>query len=146
MSGWQRVPAREDPLRTATLQLTADPASAGVARRFLRGRLDQWEVTDGREDQVVLLASELVSNGVSHARSPMTLTLTLQPPGCLRIELRDDSPDALVVAPAPTYAEQGRGLAMVEALSDHWGVQQLATCGKVVWFELDAVTTSFAPH
>jgi anti-sigma regulatory factor (Ser/Thr protein kinase) len=66
--------------------------------------------------------------------------------GRLRVEVVDGSstlPAAPV--PAPLDAEGGRGLVLVEALADRWGVERRAE-GKCLWFELAAVPALPAPE
>lgn len=108
--------------------------SATEARRFAERTLASWQCLD-LIGTVVLLVSELVVNAVSHAGSAATLRLALD--GCmLRVEVDDTSP--VVPEPKVTSAGDsgGRGLMIVEALADRWGVDPTAS-GKAVWFELD---------
>ena len=71
-----------------------------------------------------------------HARSAPRLELSLAAGG-LRVEVEDDDP----TRPGPVVdvrpgAGSGRGLRLVDQLSDSWGVDA-ADPGKVVWFALD---------
>jgi anti-sigma regulatory factor (Ser/Thr protein kinase) len=103
--------------------------------------LRQWGVP-ALVDTAELLASELVTNALQHTRGGAVLTATLTPgPGHrLRIEVQD----SLAGRPRPRPADMagdhgtsGRGLLLVQALADTWGVRARAG-GKVVWFELAA--------
>lgn len=135
--GLERVPVRNDESpRSATVRLRPDPASAGAARRFVASTLVEWRWR-GSLDEVVLLTSELVANGVGHAASPLVLTL-IRDGECVRVELSDSSAAHPVLRAVPPDAERGRGLALVEALSRRWGFERVPADGKVVWFEISA--------
>lgn len=87
-------------------------------------------------DQIQLLVSELVSNVVRHARTPMRLSL-FRRGDHFRVEVRDDDPrpmNATAACPA-TDSLGGRGMFLVSALASTWGVNS-NTRGKTVWFEL----------
>ena len=85
-----------------------------------------------------LLTSELVTNVVLHSASEnLTVAIVVEEPWC-RVSVEDGDVEVLPDrrAPAPTDTG-GRGLLLVEALSERWDVE-IATepPGKVVWFEL----------
>jgi anti-sigma regulatory factor (Ser/Thr protein kinase) len=86
-------------------------------------------------DLAVLLANEIVTNAVLHARTSFTLAAVVSQNEVLRVIVKDDNPRLPQVALAPTDAASGRGLMMVQALADHWGIDSDET-GKRVWFEL----------
>lgn len=105
-------------------------------RRALRALLRQWG-RHGRSDVAELLASELVTNALVHTDRDAVLTAALGPRG-LRVEVRDlasrwPRPRAVDAGDSTS----GRGLLLVQALADAWGVRAHAV-GKTVWFELDA--------
>lgn len=110
-----------------------DSRAARHARQFARETLTAWGV-GGSEDTVALLVSELVTNAVLHARTQVEVRL--EGDGrLLRIEVRDRNTRRPVRERVPVDATTGRGLALVEAVADRWGVQPHAD-GKVVWCEL----------
>ena len=83
-------------------------------------------------DRAVLVANELVTNAVAHARTEIRLRLELRGDR-LHIAVRDGSPGLLrLVAPDP-QAEGGRGLWLIEQLARSWGVNRHPDGGKVVW-------------
>jgi anti-sigma regulatory factor (Ser/Thr protein kinase) len=86
---------------------------------------------------VAVLANELVSNAVVHARTDVLLRLELRG-DLLHIAVRDGSPRLLrlVAAPDP-QAQGGRGLWLVEQLASGWGVNRHPAGGKVVWCTLN---------
>lgn len=119
--------------RRVQVELAPVPASAGIARRFLRAALREWG-WEGPTDELVLAANEVVTNAVVHARSSFTLTL-VESNGRTRVEVRDRSfREPLRIRTAgPTTS--GRGLELVDRLVDTWGVE-MADDGKIVWFEI----------
>lgn len=125
--------------QTASLTLDDDPRSAGIARRFLRGTLADWGVDDDPVETAQLCLSELVTNAVIHAGASSDLTLTLDD-GLLTVAVRDHGgsggPDAQVVEDEDPMRVFGRGLVLVDALSDSWGSVRDAV-GTTSWFVLD---------
>ncbi|MCX5203375.1 ATP-binding protein [Streptomyces sp. NBC_00237] len=115
----------------------ADLTAVAEARRALRELLRHWGQPDCT-DVAELLTSELVTNALIHTESDAELTATLAA-STLRVEVRDQ----LSRMPEPRLAScdentHGRGLLLVQALADAWGVRmQGHGPGKVVWFELD---------
>jgi anti-sigma regulatory factor (Ser/Thr protein kinase) len=89
----------------------------------------------GREPlrrKATLVTSELVSNGLRHARGGLVLQVLALPDGVV-VAVADDSPAPPVVrANAHKLAEDGRGLLIVERISDQLGWARTPT-GKVVW-------------
>ncbi|MBD0738209.1 ATP-binding protein [Streptomyces sp. CBMA29] len=116
--------------------------SAQAARHHLRDVLDRWELRD-LADAAELVVSELVTNAVRHARGADRLIETRYQPtpdGGLRIEVHDADDRVPVVRQASAQDESGRGLHLVEALTDgRWGVLPRAhregagAVGKFVW-------------
>jgi anti-sigma regulatory factor (Ser/Thr protein kinase) len=87
-------------------------------------------------DKTRLLVTELATNAVTHANSPIRLTVV--PSGDrVRVEVRDDDPHPInpPCRPEPE-SEHGRGLWLVAALSRSWGVNRNEK-GKTIWFEVD---------
>lgn len=88
----------------------------------------------GDQDVLVLLVSEIATNAILHGAGDVRIRL-LRTHLRLRVEVGDDSIDLPAVRTPRADAEGGRGLALVEALSDSWGTDVQAG-GKTVWFEL----------
>jgi anti-sigma regulatory factor (Ser/Thr protein kinase) len=139
--------ARDDLVATAAYQPVAPAAAA--ARRFVRDTLRSWELTGRSEDQdalvddAVLLTSELVTNAVLHAGTPVQVTCRLvgdELNGAVEIavldrrpaELRLDVPKATAEAAERT---NGRGLQLPSQLASAWGVTY-ARAAKAVWFRI----------
>ena len=121
------------------LLLAPIPTAAAVARVFVRDVCQYWQLALPDETllvRAVLLANELVANAVVHAHTDIRLRLELRGDR-LHIGVRDGDPRLLhLVTPAPE-AEGGRGLWMVEQLSQAWGVHPHRSGGKVVWCTLN---------
>jgi anti-sigma regulatory factor (Ser/Thr protein kinase) len=111
-----------------------DPAAVGAARAFVRTTLRTWGLQVFEHDAEVL-ASELVTNAVLHARTEMRLTLAAGDDGSLRVSVFDENPRLPISAGALDGATSGRGLLLVENLADAWGVEQ-GPDGKIVWAKL----------
>lgn len=112
----------------------ADLLAIGSVRHRLRAALSLWGVPE-LADTAELLASELVTNALVHTERGAVFDAVLTPELRLRIEVQDGT-SRLPGRRTPTdFATSGRGLLLVEALADDWGVQ-LRGDGKVTWFEL----------
>ncbi|MGW6598266.1 ATP-binding protein [Streptomyces sp. NPDC055036] len=133
------MPHLHDPNGDAVvLRWNRHPSCVGLARPELRKALAGWGLS-GLEDSALLILSELLTNAARHARvSPgrEIETRYLAAPGRLRIEVHDASRERpRPKAPGPDACE-GRGLVIVDALADQWGVSERGGVGKVVWATL----------
>ena len=104
---------------SARVELPAEPASVGQARRFIRGVLRDWDLDD-LVDTVALLTSELATNAVLHARTAFAVVVS-RTQSSVRVDVLDGSlVSPRTRTPTPTAAT-GRGVNMVAAMADHWG-------------------------
>lgn len=117
--------------RRATIELPAEPASAVLARQFVREVCAEWPV-EPEIEKVVCVASELVENTVRHAGTPMQLRLDLRD-RLLTVAVRDGSPHQAVIRQSPSGMPTGLGLHLVSHLSKTWGCTPDSRGGKVVW-------------
>jgi anti-sigma regulatory factor (Ser/Thr protein kinase) len=122
-----------------SLELPPDRAAAAKARHFVGETMQAWDCDDVIPD-AELLVSELVTNAVLHARSASRVTIERQG-ATLRISVFDTSPTRPRLRNYGPEAVTGRGLLLVDRISDRWGVEQVPT-GKTVWFEIDASPVS----
>jgi anti-sigma regulatory factor (Ser/Thr protein kinase) len=120
----------------ARIDLPRNPSSVATARRFIEARVSAWSFPRRAGEQLVLIGSELVTNAVLHARTDLILTLELDD-GRARISVKDQSRAPATLRHYRTDALTGRGLGVVAALSDRWGISAAAD-GKVVWAEVAA--------
>ena len=87
---------------------------------------------DGNTEAAQLIASELVTNAVVHAGTPIDLTLRLLAP-LLHIAVRDTGDGQVrITGLVDESAESGRGLVLVDALAASWGTF-VPSSGKIVW-------------
>ncbi|MEU3165529.1 ATP-binding protein [Streptosporangium sp. NPDC006930] len=127
------VPLPRPRPKRASWPLFPVTASVPRARWLIGGRLAQWGI-DGQSEVARLLVSELVTNALRHAWGPIRLTISYRD-GTLRCEVGDANPAPPVPRDAHEDDEGGRGLQLLELLSDRWGSDRTPT-GKVSWFEL----------
>ncbi|MFE2290211.1 ATP-binding protein [Streptomyces sp. NPDC059452] len=133
------------------LSLVAAQSAVPTSRRFLRLALSKWQAAL-IEDDVLLIASELVTNAIT-VTGPGVLP---EPPtwgelgrlglvhlrlvglrDSVVVEVWDVSDEPPVLKHADDDAEGGRGLVLVQELAARWGSYRTAG-GKVVWAELAA--------
>ena len=88
-------------------------------------------------DIVALLVSEVATNAIVHGYGPDIRVRVLNRGARLRVEVSDVSPVLPVQRRATGSAENGRGLAIVEAFAVEWGAEARPD-GKTTWFEIEA--------
>lgn len=139
----------EWPLRSH-LELRALPSAVPCARLHVKHVLWEWSQA-GLGESVQLFASELATNAIRVSR-------TLGPDALIRIWLLsnrsqvllcvwDGSPEPPVRTEASDVAESGRGLLLVETISDQWGwFPAHPVGGKWVWCAIQQASASTAAH
>jgi anti-sigma regulatory factor (Ser/Thr protein kinase) len=125
----------------STLELGALPTAVGCGRDHTKLVLKEWGL-DSLVGDAVLLVSELLTNALKVSWTgpvPLPVALRLLADDYrLIIEAWDRCVQRLDVASrAADDAEHGRGLMVVEALSNRWGVRRPSYSFKVVWCELE---------
>ncbi|MEU8350646.1 ATP-binding protein [Streptomyces sp. NPDC048845] len=118
------------------LEFQADPQEVAALRRIVRLHLSHWELPDLIE-RAQLCVSELVTNVIRHvgAGTPSRLTMSMRGT-YVRVEVRDPDGRALpAVLRKEVDAESGRGMALIDAVAEQWGVAPDGS-GKVTWCEL----------
>ncbi|MDB1086732.1 ATP-binding protein [Streptomyces sp. ACA25] len=123
--------------KVTTRRLCVRPDQVAVARGLVARQLVLWG-QPGLVDSAVLIVSELATNVVRHAGGAggtFALTLRLET-GALVVEVSDCGRQG---RPEPreagTEEESGRGLALVGALAQTWGVRT-GQGGRTVWVRL----------
>ncbi|MFF4547117.1 ATP-binding protein [Streptomyces sp. NPDC001435] len=129
------------PSRHCTVELQALPSRIGQVRRIVSAQLRYWHL-DPLIDRAALGVTELLSNVHRHAQPDKSCTVEMELLlDRLTVSVRDHDPRLPEVAEAADIAPLatcGRGLAMVAAVSESWGVRPDGDNGKVVWFTLPA--------
>lgn len=124
------------PRKPWELAFLAEPEEVAHLRRILRAHLRTWGLTEVM-DAAQLCVSELVTNVIKHVGAGTPTILALSMNGTLlRVEVQDPDTRALpVLVSAASDAGSGRGLALVDAVAERWGVG-LVPDRKITWCEL----------
>lgn len=133
-------PAIEGPgVQHEGFDLPALTSAVAEARERVCGRLRSWGLPEGLEDTARLVVSEFVTNAIVHTESG-SIRCRLQLCGeRLRIEVVDEGgcPSAVRPREAESGDVDGRGLQLVGAVAEEWGVHSGGSCpGRTVWAEL----------
>jgi anti-sigma regulatory factor (Ser/Thr protein kinase) len=119
-------------LRSA--RLDPEPASASAARRLVRATLAEVGETAAL-DAAELAVSELVTNAILHAATPLDLSIEVTEQ-VITIAVRDGHPRLPMQRHWGETATTGRGMRLVASVSDEYGVDTQGAAGKSVWFRL----------
>ncbi|OKI92938.1 hypothetical protein AMK10_22905 [Streptomyces sp. CB02058] len=129
------------------MELKALPSRIGQVRRIISAQLRYWHL-DPLIDQAALGVTELLTNVHRHAQPDKSCTVEIELLlDRLTVSVHDHDPRLPTVCDADFSATSGRGLAMIAAVSESWGVRPSEDTGKVVWFTLPApsFTTALPP-
>lgn len=118
-----------------TASFPADPGSIAEARRFAAKAVAPLhpELCDA----VSLLVSELATNAIRHGESTFAVEVEALA-DCVRVKVSDAGEGWPTTADTVPTDTRGRGLRIVDAFADNWGVFSDKRAGKTVWFELSA--------
>ena len=111
------------------------PQSSARLRSLLWSTFACWNCDPDRRHDAVLVLGELVGTAVRHAEGDRLQVQLRRTGDLLRIAVRDGSPTGPVPREADVEDETGRGLLIIDALSDRWGWQPRPG-GKVVWADV----------
>ncbi|MFE3578099.1 ATP-binding protein [Streptomyces vinaceus] len=98
-----------------------DVHSPGKARRLVRRFC---EAIGQPSDTAELLISELVTNAITHAKSPCQVTCVAPWDSPAWFEVKDESPQLPALREVDLGAAGGRGLLLMDALAEHWHVEE----------------------
>lgn len=134
----QEVPA------SSSMAIPHGPAGVGQARHRMREQLRGNGVSDAVVDDAVLILSELLSNACRHGRplgrhtdvgdGDIRAAWRVDPAGALTVEVTDGGgPTRPVPATPSVTARGGRGLNIINALAQEWGVRDDSSGEVTVW-------------
>jgi serine/threonine-protein kinase RsbW len=122
-----------------TVRAPHEPASVGKIRREVVADLQTRDLPDELVDEAEIVASELLTNAVRHARPLSDGTIRVRwkiRHEVVEVEVTDGGGDTVPhPAPRTVWLSSGRGLRIVRALAHEWGVTEDRT-GTVVWATL----------
>ncbi|MGW2590788.1 SpoIIE family protein phosphatase [Streptomyces sp. NPDC001515] len=112
-----------------------DPEALSAARHMIRAAVRAWGAK-GRADEVELAADELTTNALMHTDGGAIVTIRVLAGAerRLRVDVEDRSSALPRRRDAGESGVSGRGLMLVDRLTDAWGVESRGT-GKCVWCE-----------
>lgn len=123
-----------EPSRHCTVELQALPSRIGQVRRIISAQLRYWHL-DPLIDQAALGVTELLTNVHRHAQPDKSCTVDIELLlDRLTVSVHDHDPRVPTVNEADSFATSGRGLALIAAVSESWGVRPSGAAGKAVWF------------
>jgi serine/threonine-protein kinase RsbW len=118
---------------TTGLRVRHEPASVALVRSRLAADLRAHQLADDSIEDAVLVTSELVTNAIRHTPDDGPIEINWRvDKSALTLRVMDSSavhPERRTAAP---ISPGGRGLAIVEALAESWGVDSRPS-GKQVW-------------
>ncbi|MEV8451065.1 ATP-binding protein [Streptomyces sp. NPDC052095] len=134
----QKVPA------SSSMAVPHGPAGVGQARHRMREQLRSHGVSDSVVDDAVLILSELLSNACRHGRplgrhaevgdGDVRAAWHVDRTGGLTVEVTDGGgPTRPVPATPSVTARGGRGLNIISALAEEWGVRDSSSGEVTVW-------------
>jgi serine/threonine-protein kinase RsbW len=127
----------DGPVGDSALSLPGHRRSVAAGRHWVVREAAEQGVTGMANQIVELLTSELLANAVLHGPAGGNVGLRLQcSDTVVRVTVSDREVTVPVVLRPDPIAPNGRGMAIVEAMSNRWGVE-VEDGGKSVWFELD---------
>jgi anti-sigma regulatory factor (Ser/Thr protein kinase) len=129
---------------SVTYRLSRHPSEISRARERARKALTDWGLAT-HTDLAELIVSELTTNALRHGAEPITVRLAYTQEGDLWLEVHDHGPGRPIAQETTAEDEQGRGLALVDALMDlHSGIRGMADGpsipGKSIYVALSSVT------
>ncbi|MEY9946931.1 ATP-binding protein [Kitasatospora sp. GAS1066B] len=129
------------------IQLPRDPCSVRVGRLNVAKALERWDLgaSEDKQDNVILVASELLTNAIRHSSSPTVNVRLYTDYQRTRLLLTFEVHDGSAAQPQPRIAkttdEDGRGLSIVAELASRHGSEQ-TPAGKRVWAQFVLPSTA----
>jgi anti-sigma regulatory factor (Ser/Thr protein kinase) len=119
------------------LTLASQPNAPSYGRLLVQRSLRAWGIAHMIDD-AQLVISELLTNAVKASTELTTIHIRLTVLGgtSLVIEVWDCNPESPILKDIVIDNEGGRGLMIVDALSERWGYYHPTNRSKAVWAEL----------
>ncbi|MFD5898530.1 MULTISPECIES: ATP-binding protein [unclassified Streptomyces] len=134
------------PNRQCTVELQALPSRIRQVRRIVSAQLRYWHL-DPLIDPAALGVTELLTNVHRHAQPDKMCTVDIELLlDRLTVSVHDHDPRLPTIKAADPLDVCGRGLALIEAVSESWGVRAEGDAGKVIWFTLPAPSAAAPPR
>ncbi|WP_089008455.1 ATP-binding SpoIIE family protein phosphatase [Micromonospora viridifaciens] len=123
------------PSRSASMEVPAEPTAPSRVRHWMSAQLAEWQVPEALIGAAVLCTSELTTNALLHAGTAARVEIDLSAERLL-VSVADSGTRGQVTrAQTDTLSSRGRGLGLIEELSDAWGTDPTVR-GSTVWFEI----------
>jgi len=123
------------PSRSAGTLMAAEPTAPGRVRHWLAATLTHWRVPESVISTAVLCTSELTTNVLLHAGTEARVEIDLSAERLL-VSVADSGTRGTVTrARTDSLSSRGRGLGLIEQLTDSWGTDP-SVRGSTVWFEI----------
>ncbi|MEV6595933.1 SpoIIE family protein phosphatase [Actinoplanes sp. NPDC051346] len=121
--------------RSATMQVPAEPTGPSRVRQWMSTRLREWAVPEPVIGAAILCTSELTTNALLHAGTPAQVHIDLSAERLLVSVADTGTRGSVARARTDALSSRGRGLGLIEELSDTWGTDP-SVRGSTVWFEM----------
>jgi serine phosphatase RsbU (regulator of sigma subunit)/anti-sigma regulatory factor (Ser/Thr protein kinase) len=121
--------------RSATMLVPAEPTGPSRVRQWMTTRLRDWSVPEPVIGAAILCTSELTTNALLHAGTPAQVHIDLSVERLLVSVADTGTRGSVAKARTDTLSSRGRGLGLIEELTDTWGTDPTVR-GSTVWFEM----------
>jgi serine phosphatase RsbU (regulator of sigma subunit)/anti-sigma regulatory factor (Ser/Thr protein kinase) len=121
--------------RSATMLVPAEPTGPSRVRQWMSTRLREWSVPEPVIGAAILCTSELTTNALLHAGTPAQVHIDLNAERLLVSVADTGTRGSVIRAHTDAMSSRGRGLGLIEELSDSWGTDPTVR-GSTVWFEM----------
>ena len=121
--------------RSATMLVPAEATGPSRVRQWMAARLREWSVPEPVISAAILCTSELTTNALLHAGTPAHVHIDLSAERLLVSVADTGTRGSVTPTKAEKMASRGRGLGLIEELSDAWGTDP-SVRGATVWFEM----------
>jgi anti-sigma regulatory factor (Ser/Thr protein kinase) len=121
--------------RSATMVVPAEPTGPSRVRQWMTTHLREWSVPESVITAAILCTSELTTNALLHAGTPAQVHIDLNAERLLVSVADTGTRGSVARARTDALSSRGRGLGLIEELSDTWGTDPTVR-GSTVWFEM----------